>query len=380
MRTRPVVALTFAFVSAAAPARAQQGRVVLEGGAARALPPAGVGGDAATYGVGGVRGEWSGARGSLAAAGYAGRAMNEHGSDFVSGAVGGELWARSPGSVNVGVGGAVQAFMVGEPLLYRLSAAEISPLLGFGGDRAGLVVRGRFGAGSARIELHRAGSIRRARRELATRGADAELRLASSGVALTATVGLHRAHAGDFGRAGVRVVAQPGPVTLRLEGEVWDTPTGGETVGGITLSIPVGRLETRAIAARTAPDPLTLVDPGVQNGLVLGLRLASFGRAGAGAAVHEVLRPGRPARVRVRVAPPGARTVEVLGDFNGWSPAALAPDGGGWSLELDVEPGTYHFGFLVDGRWWIPDGAWGTVPDEWGRRNVTMVVGDEERP
>ena len=47
--------------------------------------------------------------------------------------------------------------------------------------------------------------------------------------------------------------------------------------------------------------------------------------------------------------------------------------------ELAIEPGTYRFGFLVDGEWWVPKGLQGTVPDEWGRSNATMVVPDEER-
>ena len=93
--------------------------------------------------------------------------------------------------------------------------------------------------------------------------------------------------------------------------------------------------------------------------------------------MHEVIRPGTPARVRIRVRPPGARTVEVLGDFDDWTPVPLTPAGGSWSVELDVEPGTHHFGFLVDGEWWIPEGLQGTVPDEWGRMNATMVVTEE---
>ena len=43
------------------------------------------------------------------------------------------------------------------------------------------------------------------------------------------------------------------------------------------------------------------------------------------------------------------------------------------------EPGFHHFGFLVDGEWWIPEGVQGAVPDEWGRVNATMVVPDQER-
>ena len=46
--------------AAAVPARAQDGGIVLEGGTARSLPPSGVGLDAATYAMGGLRLDWGG--------------------------------------------------------------------------------------------------------------------------------------------------------------------------------------------------------------------------------------------------------------------------------------------------------------------------------
>ena len=47
---------------------------------------------------------------------------------------------------------------------------------------------------------------------------------------------------------------------------------------------------------------------------------------------------------------------------------------GRWAVELSVPEGTHHFGFLVDGDWFVPVDAPDTVPDEWGRRNATLVV------
>jgi hypothetical protein len=373
-----VLTLIASLAARAAPTAAQDGRIVLEGGASRALPPAGVVGEAATYGVGGVRIEWSGARASLVGAGYGGRAADDQGSDFISGVLGGELWLVASAPIGIGIGGTLQAFAVDEPLLYRLKAGEVTPMVRLGGDAAALVVRGRFGAGTSRVELHRLdGTVRRAEHDLWTKGADAELQLVGAALALTATAGMHRSRGGDFGRGGVRLVAQRGAFRVRAEAELWDMPEGNEAVGGLSIAIPIGRLETRLSAMRTAPDPLTLVEPGTQSGVVLGLRLVSFGAEAPRATVHEVIRPGVPARVRIRVTPPEARTVEVLGDFDDWAPVALARDGGGWSVELDVEPGTHHFGFLVDGEWWIPEGLQGTVPDEWGRMNATMVVTEE---
>ena len=39
-----------------------------------------------------------------------------------------------------------------------------------------------------------------------------------------------------------------------------------------------------------------------------------------------------------------------------------------------MESGAHHFGFLVDGEWFVPETATGRVSDEWGRVNATLVV------
>jgi hypothetical protein len=74
----------------------------------------------------------------------------------------------------------------------------------------------------------------------------------------------------------------------------------------------------------------------------------------------------------------GAEQVEVLGDFTLWEPVQMSKDGTRWSVQLEIPYGTHHFGFLVDGEWYLPDGAPDSVPDEWGRKNATIVV--EGRP
>ena len=52
----------------------------------------------------------------------------------------------------------------------------------------------------------------------------------------------------------------------------------------------------------------------------------------------------------------------------------MVPDGRDWVLEIPLAPGTYHFGFLVDGEWFVPETAPGQVSDDWGQMNATIVV------
>ena len=79
-------------------------------------------------------------------------------------------------------------------------------------------------------------------------------------------------------------------------------------------------------------------------------------------------------RVEFRLPSNGASTVAVLGDFSQWDTVEMTVDDEGWWVELVIPTGTYHFGFMVDGEWFIPDNAPDTVPDEWGRRNATLVL------
>ena len=55
---------------------------------------------------------------------------------------------------------------------------------------------------------------------------------------------------------------------------------------------------------------------------------------------------------------PEARSVEIVGAFDGWHEErhAMAPSGDGvWAARLDPGPGSFLFRYLVDGRAWVVD-------------------------
>ncbi len=60
-------------------------------------------------------------------------------------------------------------------------------------------------------------------------------------------------------------------------------------------------------------------------------------------------------RVEFRHAAPGAKRVNLAGEFNGWSDAALpmqGPDAGGdFTVTIPLAPGRYQYKFVVDGQW-----------------------------
>lgn len=99
-------------------------------------------------------------------------------------------------------------------------------------------------------------------------------------------------------------------------------------------------------------------------------------------AVQQVSDAGeaaRPVPVAVVFELANAKTVAVVGDFNGWDPAA-APmtrvgGNGPWSTTLLAKPGRHTYAFLVDGTTLVADplAPSATSPDFGGEASVMMV-------
>lgn len=69
----------------------------------------------------------------------------------------------------------------------------------------------------------------------------------------------------------------------------------------------------------------------------------------------------------MRVIAPGARTVEISGDFNGWSPMLLQSTGDGfWTGRLRLAPGKYEMNLRIDGGPWIVPPGLLPLKDEFG--------------
>ncbi len=74
---------------------------------------------------------------------------------------------------------------------------------------------------------------------------------------------------------------------------------------------------------------------------------------------------------------PAARSVELLGDFNGWTArhTTLARDAAGtWTVTVPLPPGRHEYAFLVDGERWATDPQAPEVTDEFDVVNSVMIV------
>lgn len=69
-----------------------------------------------------------------------------------------------------------------------------------------------------------------------------------------------------------------------------------------------------------------------------------------------------------------AQAPAVIGDFSGWRPVAMTPEGRDWVARVRVQPGAHHYGFrLADGRIVLPPGI-PSVDDGFGGRTGVLVV------
>jgi len=124
----------------------------------------------------------------------------------------------------------------------------------------------------------------------------------------------------------------------------------------------------------------------------MNLRLGSFlaGAAVAAACILILIGVGsRPGKSPMGVTPiqtfrmiyhaPGASSVSVLGDFNGWSgeiPLKPRGDGGYWLVEIPVKPGEYRYVLLVDGQKRAGDPlADYVIDDDFGSKNSVVRIG-----
>jgi hypothetical protein len=83
--------------------------------------------------------------------------------------------------------------------------------------------------------------------------------------------------------------------------------------------------------------------------------------------------------VRFELAAPGAAAVALVGDFNDWDPRATpmrrTETSATWSVSLPVARGRHVYGFLVDGRHWVPDPSAPLAPEEdFGSASSVILV------
>ncbi len=359
------------------PLLAQSGEIRLELGGARSFPPAGTDALEAAYGMIGLTAERAWVGGSaLGVSILGGRAVSEFGSDWGSGQIAGDLWTGKELGFGVGLGGRLSAFRVGLPFVYETNTVEFWPQARFSASGWMVLLKGELGRGGSYLAFYRGDRVRRATPDLWHHGGVVEFRTALLDGVFSAGAGVYRGPVGDYSR-GFGSYDWYGPVTLQLSAEVWDTPSGTDVSAGLGVRLSLGeRWSLRAQGGRGEPDPLIRSPQGRQGGAMLGIRLRSL-TSSVRKMVSLVETEGGKKRVRFVMEVDGA-SVAILGDFSDWEAIPMELDDGKWLIELDLEPGMYHFGFRVDGVWTLPPETPGRISDDWGQENGTVIVPPEE--
>jgi hypothetical protein len=272
------------------------------------------------------------------------------------------------------------AFSVRAPFPYSAVAVEVSPSVTLTAGAVSFEVEGVAGSGGSRFEIWRVagGRTRVFEDDLARVGGTTEILFGRGAVRFGVTGGLHETDAGSFRSGGARLLVAGGWGGVELRGDVWRTPLGTETTGGLALVIPFAGWSVRGYFGRSEPDPLTLAEPGSASGGVLLGRTLYAREAGPGADARPweiVTATATGATVQIEIAAPeGTRSVALLGDFTLWEPIPMQRRNGRWGVEVEVPAGTHHYGFLVDEEWYVPDDTPDVVPDEWGRLSAILVI------
>jgi hypothetical protein len=142
--------------------------------------------------------------------------------------------------------------------------------------------------------------------------------------------------------AAARLLADGG--TLRREAPVWLAARVGQRLAEREAGPRARWGRLAASGLRWAAVPLAAV---LAAALTFGL-------------TTRLLRPARVVTVRLMLAAPGAASVSVVGDWNGWDPERNRlrdPDGDGvWEIRLRLRRGQEaRYQFLVDGERWLDD-------------------------
>lgn len=85
--------------------------------------------------------------------------------------------------------------------------------------------------------------------------------------------------------------------------------------------------------------------------------------------------------VHFELVAPEASSVALVGDFNGWNPAAspMRRTGDAWTLAVPVASGRHVYAFVLDGVRWVSDPGAPLAPEnEYGFKNSVLVVSGRE--
>jgi hypothetical protein len=117
------------------------------------------------------------------------------------------------------------------------------------------------------------------------------------------------------------------------------------------------------------------------SGVGIGLRMSdrpALGRESAASVARDTVQI-----VRFVFVDPGAKSVELVGDFNEWAKGSTvlrrsgAP--GVWAAVVPLSPGRHEYAFIINGSRWVADPLAPKSSDEFGTESSVIRIGGPSR-
>jgi hypothetical protein len=160
-----------------------------------------------------------------------------------------------------------------------------------------------------------------------------------------------------------------------VSGVLWLTPRMGVAVGGgsypidPTQGFPGGRFVSLSLRfGQRRPTQTPSDQTSQQSPAVMAPEIVP-------PASRFLVSRGGGDLVTLQVNVPGARRVEINGDFTNWVPVPLVPAAGDtWSVSVSIKRGKYQMNMRVDGGQWIVPPGLLSMADEFGGTVGLLVI------
>jgi hypothetical protein len=118
------------------------------------------------------------------------------------------------------------------------------------------------------------------------------------------------------------------------------------------------------------------------SGIAIGLRMSARASAVTSSVAAQSVSTAAPdtvQMVRFVFVDSGAKTVELVGDFNEWAKGStvLRPSGapGVWTASVPLSPGRHEYAFIINGSRWVADPLAVKSSDDFGTESSVIRVG-----
>ena len=175
----------------------------------------------------------------------------------------------------------------------------------------------------------------------------------------------------DPATSAAALLVTPEPASAAAEPWGRGLPRSPQVMAGAATAVVAVAFSTGYLigAGRRTPEPVPVPSTEVVASVPVAVARTDTVRIVRNDTVHVV---------RFLFVDPTARSVALVGDFNGWNKKATAlargTGKGAWSASVPMGPGRHEYAYLVDGKRWILDPLAAVKRDEFGTETSVVAA------